>query len=160
MSMLVDYNTMDRGFYNPNYLCGEQLFIQPGSFFRSMFKPSSDGNSYDCYCSYIGLLDVHYSSGVANHFFYLLAEGTRQGTPSPTCEPGDCKTATGTKSLTGIGREKAGKIWYRALTRFFLSRTSYSEARSGTIQAASFLYGSASKELKAVKDAWTAVNVF
>jgi Zn-dependent metalloprotease len=160
MAILVDYNATNRGFYNPNYLLGDQLFIQPGSFFRSMFKPSSDGRSYDCYCSSIGSVDVHYSSGVANHFFYLLAEGTWQGTPSPTCEPGDCREATGTKTLTGIGRDKAGKIWYRALTRYFLPFSNYADARLGTIKAASFLFGSTSKELKAVKDAWTAVNVF
>ncbi len=40
-----------------------------------MFKPSLDGASPDCYSPALGNLDVHYSSGVANHFYYLLAEG-------------------------------------------------------------------------------------
>ncbi len=58
---------------------------------RYMDKPSKDGNSPDCYSSGIGNLDVHYSSGVANHFVYLAAEGsgakTIGGLPhnSPTC---------------------------------------------------------------------------
>ena len=35
---------------------------------RFMDKPSKDGNSADCWSSGVGNLDVHYSSGVANHF--------------------------------------------------------------------------------------------
>jgi Zn-dependent metalloprotease len=40
-----------------------------------MFKPSLDGASPDRYSSNIGSLDVHYSSGIGDHFFYLLAQG-------------------------------------------------------------------------------------
>ena len=39
-------------------------------------SPSKDGCSPDCWSPGVGNLDVHYSSGVANHFFYLLAEGS------------------------------------------------------------------------------------
>jgi hypothetical protein len=44
--------------------------------------------SANCWVSNLRRLDVHYSSGVANHFFYLLAEGSSpiNGQPSsPTC---------------------------------------------------------------------------
>jgi len=34
-------------------------------------------------------VDVHFSSGKANRFFYLLAEGTTNGFPSWTCNIGD-----------------------------------------------------------------------
>lgn len=40
---------------------------------RYMDKPSRDGRSIDAADEYYGGLDVHYSSGVYNHLFYLLA---------------------------------------------------------------------------------------
>ena len=40
---------------------------------RYMDKPSRDGSSIDTADEYYGGLDVHYSSGVYNHLFYILA---------------------------------------------------------------------------------------
>jgi pseudolysin len=40
---------------------------------RYMDKPSRDGDSIDLATDYYGGLDVHYSSGVYNHLFYVLA---------------------------------------------------------------------------------------
>lgn len=40
---------------------------------RYMDKPSQDGSSIDSADEYYGGLDVHYSSGVYNHLFYILA---------------------------------------------------------------------------------------
>jgi Zn-dependent metalloprotease len=95
---------------------------------------------------------VHYSSGVANHFFYLLAEGSNPagGPASPTCDG---------SSHGGIGRLKAGKIWYRALTVYMTSSTHYAGARAATLSAASDLYGAGSPEVSAVAAAWSAVSV-
>src|SRR5690606_37616282 len=57
-----------------DYLIAENLY--PGdSPLRYMSKPSLDNRSFDCYVPGIGGVDVHFSSGIANHFFYLLAEG-------------------------------------------------------------------------------------
>lgn len=55
------------------------------------------------------------SSGVANQFFILLAEGPHSvyGN-SPTCAAGNTCGATGSGSLAGIGRDKAAKICCRA----------------------------------------------
>ena len=72
-------------------------------------------------------MDVHYSSGVANHFFHLLAAGTSQG--SPTCNPTDQRVATGNATLSGIDRAKAEQIWYRALTVYMTSGTKYAGAQ-------------------------------
>ena len=68
------HNANDPG----DYMIGEGLQGQrhaaPGSAaLRYMFKPSLDGVSPDCYRATLGILNVHYSSGVANHFYYLLA---------------------------------------------------------------------------------------
>jgi Zn-dependent metalloprotease len=141
-----------------DYLIGEKIMVGGGAL-RSMVKPSSDGASSDCWYSGVGSLDVHYSSGVANHFYFLLAEGTNSayGT-SPTCVAGNTRVATGSASLTGIGRDKAAKIWYRALTTKFTSSTNYAGARAGTIAAANELYGTGSAEANAVAAAWTAVG--
>lgn len=59
--------------------------------------------------------------------------------------------------MTGIGRAKAEKIWYRALTVYMTSSTSYAGARAATLSAAADLAGSA--EYNAVASAWSAVSV-
>lgn len=147
-------NATDAG----DYLIGEKIMIGGGSL-RSMVKPSVDGASADCWYSGVGNLNVHYSSGVANHFFFLLAEGTNSSYgKSPTCVAGNTRVATGTGTLAGIGRDKAAKIWYRALTTKFTSSTTYAGARSGTIAAANELYGSGSAEATAVAATWSAVG--
>jgi Zn-dependent metalloprotease len=139
-----------------DYKIGEMLASSP---LRYMYDPNLDGNySYDCYpAGGLGGVDPHYSSGPANHFFYMLAEGT--GSLSKTCAPGDTKNATGTASLAGIGRDKASRIWYRALTAYWTSGTTYPQARADMLNAAADLYGAGSAEQNAVAAAWSAIGV-
>ncbi|MCL6619578.1 MAG: M4 family metallopeptidase [Thermomonas hydrothermalis] len=150
----------------PDYVIGEELFPNNADMrkaIRWMFKPSLDGNSRDCYSSNIGSIDVHYSSGPANHFFYLLAEGAvvPQGfgpgtwanlTPSAL-------VCNGNTALVGIGRAKAAAIWYKAITTYMTNSTNYAGARAATLNAAAALYGNGSSEYNAVAAAWSAVNV-
>jgi Zn-dependent metalloprotease len=145
----------------PDYWIGEKLYKSGTSALRAMHKPSLDGASADCYYSGVGSLNVHYSSGIANHFFYLLAEGTAPAaTPaSPTCNPSDTRVATGTGALTGIGRGDAEKIWYRALTVYFTSNTNYAAAKTATLNAAADLFGAGSLQQSAVAAAWMALKV-
>lgn len=142
-----------------DYLIGEKLFKSSGRIIRSMIQPSIDGVSADCWYAGVGNLDVHKSSGVANHFFYLLAEGTTQGRPSPTCTASNVRVATGAGSLNGVGRSAAEKIWYRALTRYMTSNTHFAGARQATLKAAADLFGAGSSQVHAVELAWNAVNV-
>ena len=142
----------------PDYLIGERLYKNGTSALRTMIKPSADGVSADCWYSTVGSLNVHYSSGVANHFYYLLAEGTTNGSPSPTCTTGNTRVATGTGSVSGIGRQAAEKIWYRALTVYMTASTNYAAARTATLNAARDLYGLNSTQYNAVAAAWTAVG--
>jgi Zn-dependent metalloprotease len=134
-----------------------------------MFKPSLDGASPDCYSSTLGNLDVHYSSGVANHFFYLLAEGAVvpagfgagsqfETDAGITLTPASL-VCNGNTAITGIGREAASKIWYRALTVYMTSNTNYAGARAATLSAAADLYGAGSTQANAVAAAWSAVKV-
>ncbi|MET7686053.1 M4 family metallopeptidase [Streptomyces sp. NPDC005423] len=140
-----------------DYLIGEKIDINgDGTPLRYMDKPSKDGGSADSWYSGVGNLDVHYSSGVANHFFYLLSEGS--GAKVINGVSYNSPTADGL-AVTGIGRDKALQIWYRALTTKFTSTTNYAAARTGTLAAAGELYGTTGAEYKAVQDAWAAVAV-
>jgi Zn-dependent metalloprotease len=146
----------------PDYLIGEQIIVGnvAGSAnqraLRFMFDPIKDGRSPSCYEATLGTLDVHFSSGVANRFFYLLAEGSAARTYggvnhyAPTCNGA---------SVVGIGRDKAAKIWDRALAVYFTASTDYAAARMATINAAKDLYGAGSAEASAVAAAWSAVKV-
>jgi zinc metalloprotease ZmpA len=138
-----------------DYLIGEEFDLKNHVGFRRMDKPSSDGKSADCWYSGVGNLDVHYSSGVGNHFFYLLAEGSGGKViggvqhNSPTCNG---------LPVTGITAAKAGKIWYRALTVYMTSSTNYAGARAASIKAAQDLYPGGT-EAASVAAAWSAVSV-
>ncbi|MFF0368126.1 M4 family metallopeptidase [Micromonospora sp. NPDC005087] len=144
-----------------DYQVGEKININGnGTPLRYMYNPSLDGSSDSCWSTSTKNKDVHYSSGVANHFYFNLAEGTgatAYGT-SPVCGSAP--------AMTGIGRAKAEKIWFRALDVYFTSNTAYvstsnpaNTARAYSLRAATDLYGSCSAEYKAVQAAWTAVNV-
>ncbi|MGD1220225.1 MULTISPECIES: M4 family metallopeptidase [Streptomyces] len=140
-----------------DYLIGEKIDINgDGTPLRYMDKPSKDGASKDSWYSGVGNVDVHYSSGVANHFFYLLSEGS--GAKVINGVSYNSPTSDGLP-VTGIGRDKALQIWYRALTTKFTSTTNYAAARTGTLAAAGELYGTTSAEYTAVQNAWAAVNV-
>ncbi|MGC8915842.1 MAG: M4 family metallopeptidase [Thermoanaerobaculum sp.] len=132
----------------PDWWIGETVYTpnKAGDALRYMDDPKKDGRSIDHYSLYTNGLDVHYSSGIANNFFYLLAHG---GT-----------NRTSGLSVTGIGLAKAERIWYVALTGYMTSTTTFSQARQATIQAATQLFGASSVEVQRVKDAWTAVGVY
>jgi len=147
----------------PDYLIGERL-LRDGSGvpLRSMVQPSADGVSADCWYAGVGNLDVHYSSGVGNHLYYLMAEGSQPltGPASPTCVAGDTRVATGSAVVKGVGRKKAEKIWYRALSVYMTSSTDYHGAREATLAAAADLYGGVGTRVwNKVNKAWAAVNV-
>ncbi|WP_240982520.1 M4 family metallopeptidase [Streptomyces sp. S3(2020)] len=140
-----------------DYLIGEEININgDGTPLRYMDQPSKDGSSYNNWTSSIGNADVHYSSGPANHFFYLLSEGSGAKTINGVSY--NSPTADGL-AVTGIGRDKAEKIWFRALTTKFTSTTNYAAARTGTLAATGELYGTTSAEYTAVQNAWAGVAV-
>ncbi|KUJ64522.1 peptidase [Streptomyces albus subsp. albus] len=140
-----------------DYLVGEKIDINgDGSPLRYMDKPSKDGQSLDNWADNAGDTDVHYSSGIGNHFFYLLSEGSGQKEINGVQY--DSPTADGSK-VEGIGRDKAEKIWYKALTTYMTTNTDYHAAREATLKAATDLYGADSAEYKGVDAAWAGVNV-
>ena len=130
----------------PNYWIFEDFYTPgtAGDAGRYMDNPTQDGRSIDTFASYTDGIDVHFSSGIANNAFYLLAEG-------------------GTHRLggvvTGIGRSAAEHIFYRALTVYMIPSETFSQARAHTIQAASDLFGAGSQQVISVGQAWLAVGV-
>jgi Zn-dependent metalloprotease len=140
-----------------DYMVGEKIDINgDGTPLRYMDKPSKDGDSKDSWYSGIGSIDVHYSSGPANHWFYLLSEGSGAKTINGVAY--DSPTSDGLP-VTGIGRDKAALIWFKALTTKFTSTTNYAGARTGTLAVAGELYGTESAEYTAVQNAWAGINV-
>jgi Zn-dependent metalloprotease len=142
---------------NPNYLIGEKLnLFGDGTPVRYLDKPSKDGASKDCWSSSLKLLDPHLSSGPLNHWFYLASEGSGAKVVngvsynSPTCNA---------STVTPIGRDKAAKIWYRALSTYLTSGSTYASAREGAIKSAKDLFGVASLECKGIASSFSAIAV-
>ncbi|HKG51335.1 MAG TPA: M4 family metallopeptidase [Actinomycetales bacterium] len=140
-----------------DYLIGEKIDINGnGTPLRYLDRPSRDGSSPDCWSTGTAALDPHQSSGVGNHFFYLAGEGSGAKTVngvaynSPTCNG---------STVAGIGRAAVERIWYRALTTYMTSTTTYSQARDATMRAATDLYGPGSTQCAGVEKAWAAVSV-
>ncbi|MFE9565527.1 M4 family metallopeptidase [Streptomyces sp. NPDC006487] len=141
-----------------DYLVGEKIDIRGnGTPLRYMDKPSKDGSSKDAWYSGIGSIDVHYSSGPANHWYYLASEGS--GAKVVNGVSYDSPTSDGLP-VTAIGRDAASKIWFRALTvGYFKSTTNYADARVQTLKAAADLYGLGSTTYNNAANAWAAINV-
>lgn len=118
----------------------------PGDALRYMNDPTKDGYSVDNYKNYPKQTEVHGSSGIANNAFYLSVEG------------GTNKTS-GKSVASGIGMEKALKIFNRANIYYLTPNATFKDARAAGIKAATDLYGASSAEVKAITDAWTAVGV-
>ncbi|MFF0200475.1 M4 family metallopeptidase [Streptomyces sp. NPDC005017] len=141
----------------PNYLVGEKLGLEQ-KFLRRLDKPSLDvlEGAIDYWSPAVYDAEVHAGSGVSSHAFYLLAEGS--GRKRIGAVTYDSPTYDGLP-VKGIGRTKALKIYYRALTRYMVSTTDFHDARIATMRAAKDLYGLNSVEYKAVSRSWAAVNV-
>lgn len=131
-----------------NWTIGEGVRSSP---LRYMYKPSLDGRSADAWSLHLGDLDPHYSSGPMNRAFYFLSQGaTTSGNTSTLYLP---------SGMTGIGNDAAAIIWYRALTTYMSPASDYVAARQAAISAAIDLWGSGSREEKAVWNAFHGINV-
>jgi Zn-dependent metalloprotease len=138
-----------------DWVMGKEI-AKNGQPLRWMYKPSKDGSSPNAWSSTLKNLDVHYSSGPNNRMFYFLSQGSNATTSS------DYYSSYLNKSplaMTGIGSDKAYRIWFKAATTKFTSTTNYADARNKVVTAAEELYGVGSKEATAVKRAYAAINV-
>ncbi len=141
----------------PDYLIGEEIDLNGnGTPLRYMDKPSKDGASQDCWTTGTRNLDPHYSSGPLNHWYFLASVGSGARTVngvsynSPTCNG---------SSITGIGHVTVEKIWYRALSVYLTSGSTYLTARDAAIRAAKDLYGAGSTQCQVVAASFSAIAV-
>ncbi|PLT31644.1 peptidase M4 family protein [Peribacillus deserti] len=77
---------------------------------------------------------VHVNSSITNHAAYLIGQE--------------------------LGREKLGKIYYRALTVYLTSNSDFSDARKAVVQSATDLYGEGSAEEAAAKSGFDSVGIY
>lgn len=138
-----------------DWVLGKEI-SKTGTPLRWMYRPSKDGSSPDAWNSSIKRLDVHYSSGPHNRMFYFLAQGSNADKAGDYYSKYLVKTPA---AMTGIGLDKAYRIWFKANTTKFTSSTNYADARAKMIEAAGELYGKSSKEQVAVQRAYAAINV-
>lgn len=142
-----------------DWLIGEDIYLQ-GIALRSMEDPNSVGdpdtyfgNNWAPLSSNPNQLNdyggVHTNSSVQNYWFYLLSEGG-----SGVNDNGD------SYNVSGIGIDDAALIAYRSLTGYLTGTSEFMDARNGSIDAATDLFGDPSQQLQSVKDAWDAVGVY
>ncbi|MCM3719498.1 M4 family metallopeptidase [Fictibacillus phosphorivorans] len=77
---------------------------------------------------------VHVNSSITNHAAYLIGQE--------------------------LGREKLGKIYYRAISVYLTSNSNFSDARQALVQSAGDLYGEGSAEVTAVNAGFDAVGIY
>lgn len=92
--------------------------------------------------------ECHNNNGPFIYWYYLLCQGG-----SGTNDIGNAW------NVTGITMAQAKFIAFRQNTVYFTANTSYANARSFSIQAATDLYGICSQELTSTINAWYAVGV-
>lgn len=132
-----------------DFTVGEEADLVGDGPIRYMYNPSIVGDP-NCWSSNIKNTEVHAAAGPLNHWFVLLAQGSGGSPSSPTCNG---------SSVTGVGLQAAGKIFYNGL----LLKTTYwthGKARIATLTATNNLYGTSDcTTFNRVKAAWDAVSV-
>jgi bacillolysin len=76
---------------------------------------------------------VHINSGITNHAFFLFA--------------------------SAVGKEKAERVFYRALTQYLTKSSKFVDARVAVVKAATDIHGANSTEVNAAKKAFTDVGI-
>jgi Zn-dependent metalloprotease len=145
---MIKQKTLGQTAAEADWLIGEGTLVpELGKALRSMKAPGTafDGDNQPAHMrDYRDLPDdndpandnggVHINSGIPNHAFYLAAT-----------------------ALGGNSWDRAGPIWYRALTQMLHPDSDFAAAAQATVEAAGALFGEA--ETEAVRGAWHEVGV-
>jgi Zn-dependent metalloprotease len=146
-SMVKQY-TLGQTAKKADWLIGEGLWA-PGVKGKALRSMKAPGTAYDDprigkdpqpahMDGYVDTVDdnggVHLNSGIPNHAFYLAAIG-----------------------FGGKAWEKAGKVWYRALTGMLRRDADFMVAASATVEAAGELFDT--KGATIVRTAWKQVGI-
>lgn len=133
-----------------DWIIGEGLFTAnvKGVGIRSMKSPGTAYNDFvlgndpqpahmrDYVTTTEDFGGVHLNSGIINHAFYISAI-----------------------EIGGFAWEKAGKIWYKALTEKLRTNSNFQHAADATFEIAGELYGRNSLEQNAIKTGWSQVGI-
>ena len=120
-------------------------------FSRDMQKPSRTGHP-DAWYSTLGNLEEHSVAGPNDRAFFFLAQGASADMSHFTYSP---YLPWG---MTGIGNDKAARIWYEAML-FWFAGENYQGARNACLNAAMWRFGFNSPEYRAVENAYAGINV-
>ncbi|WP_405652679.1 M20/M25/M40 family metallo-hydrolase [Streptomyces sp. RK9] len=145
------YANQSAPYDTPDFTVGEMVNLQGRGPIRNMYDPSRINNDPNCYNSSIPSTEEHKAAGPMNHWFYLLAEGSNPGggkPTSPTCNQ---------KTVTGVGIQNAGKIFYGAML-LKTSGMTYKRYRTATLTSAKNLDASCGL-FEATKAAWDAISI-
>ncbi|MEV4481460.1 M4 family metallopeptidase [Micromonospora coxensis] len=134
----------------PDFLVGETINLSGNGPIRNMYNPSALGDP-NCYSSSIPGTETHAAAGPGNHWFYLLSEGSNPGNGKPS------STTCNNTTLTGVGIQTAGKIFYGGML-LKTSNMNYLRFRTATLTAAKNLDATCNLYNK-TKAAWNAVSV-
>ena len=129
------------GFSQADYYMGEDIFTNYGYALRNLVNPNLAGDP--CHLTQKKILPnteagdwggVHTNCTIYGHAYYLLASG---GT-NPISHV----------AVTGIGVDKATKIYYLAFTSYLTPGSRFIDAANAILKAATNLYGSTSNEMQ------------
>ena len=117
---------------------GIRSMLYPGTAYDDpvLGKDPQPATMKDYYDGYDDNGGVHVNSGIPNRAFALAAV-----------------------AIGGHAWEKAGAIWYTALTERLRHTSDFNDAAATTIAVAAEMFGSSGAEEKAVREAWKAVGV-
>jgi len=114
-----------------DFMCGYDIFKNPNQALRYLYDPPLDGRSIDNVSQYYEGLDVHYSSGIFNKAFYLIA------------------------SSAGWNTEMAFDVFVKANQDYWTPSTTFQQGAEGAKAAAVDLGYSCT----AVRDAFAVVGI-
>lgn len=153
--IMIKQRMLNQDVKQSNWLIGENVLLGDQYALRSMKAPGTGYKNHPqlgndpqpaTMDEFVKLPDtssgdwggVHYNSGIPNFAFYVAAN-----------------------NMGGFAWEKAGKIWYAAVTdkANLKKNATFSDMRKLTIKIAAQLYGPKSLEAKAVTDGWNAAKV-
>jgi len=129
------------GFSQADYYMGEDIFPNYGYALRNLVNPNLGGDP--CHLSQKKNLPnteagdwggVHINCTIYGHAYYLLASGGTNPVSQVT--------------VTGIGVDKATKIYYLAYTGYLTPGSKFIDAANAILKAATNLYGSTSNEMQ------------
>lgn len=123
--------------------------VQDHMGLRDMSNPKNLGQP-NCYMgvNWDPAQECHNNDGPFIYWYYLLCQGG-----SGTNDLGNAW------NVTGITMAEAKMIAFRGNTVYFTPGTTYADARTAMIEAATDLYGVCSQELASTTNAWYAVGV-